>query len=63
MKPPPAYELGFPFGISSFLLVALVLIFLLQDVVEEDPHIYPVPTESYFQFQLMNIYGTASMQN
>ena len=37
--------------------------FLPLNVAEVERHIHLSPTASYFQFQLMNIYDTASRQN
>ena len=47
----------------KLLVVAAVLTFLLQDVVEEDPHRCLVPKESDFLSPSSYIYGTVSTQN
>ena len=45
------------------LLVAAVLVFLLQDVLEVVQHKCLSPKGSSFQSPLMNIYGTESKKN
>ena len=45
------------------MIAVLVLIFPLQDAVEEEQHKCPVPTESYFQYQSSYIYGAELTKN
>ena len=45
------------------MIVAVVLVFLPQDVIEEVQHKCLVPKGSSFQSQLMNIYDTESKKN
>ena len=45
------------------MIVAVVLVFLPQDVIEEVQHKCLVPKGSSFLSQLMNIYDTESKKN